>query len=199
LNSLFNHKDTGVADLEEDQDQASENSEDDISETVEPAPVEVRKRKCISSTLSIIQKPRKLAKRPRKQKQDVDDADSSDDDVFNGWNMKMVELTDVIVVLCGAKKSDAAFSIPGVTRKFWMCKVAEILGDSRRCGIVRGQFFKPGTIYRPVPTEHVQRMQFAEADLIHIFKDDGEEPFELTQENVDELAEYIKQHYPPLD
>lgn len=208
LNSLFNHKDTGAADLEND-DQASEGAEvapAEVSPTdtgfpeVELQKKRGRKRKCMSSKLSVIQKPRKLQKRPRKQKTIVnDEADSSDDDVFNGWNMKMVELTDVIVVLCGAKKSDAAFSVPGAARTVWMCKVVEILGDSRRCGIVRGQFFKPGTIYRPVPTERVQRMQFAEADLIHIFKDDGEEPFELTQENVDELAEYIKEHYPALD
>lgn len=144
----------------------------------------------------VIKKSIKKKCKPNKKvivQSDVSD-DQSDDD-FNGWNMKMVELTDVIVVLCGAKKSDAAFTLPGTQHRVWLCKVAEILNSSRSNGIVRGQFFKPGTIYRPIPTERIQKMHFKEADLIHIFKHDSDEPFELDQENVNEIIAYINDHY----
>jgi hypothetical protein len=111
---------------------------------------------------------------------------------WDSWHMMKIEVGNVVAIICGEERGDT-IKVPNTNHYILLCKVVSV--KRLRYGEISAYLYSGNIEELSLNSELPQNLHFKETSIVSIYEDDESEEFNLTQENIDDMASFIRSHY----
>jgi hypothetical protein len=140
----------------------------------------------------IIKKRRHVPQEKKTKRSKIEKVDLEIDDT-NAWQMMNIEVGNVVAIVCTETNDNTSMKVPSTNHYIWLCKVMSV--EKLDNGEITAYMYEGDLFNLSLNTKNTQVIEFKETSIVSIFEDDDNEDFNLTHDNVEEIASFIKTRY----